>query len=194
MPKITTLFLLMLLCASATAQPEPELDILFVSQPGEVPASIVFHDVWERPLDANGDGTPDLIMVRTTPQGHLDALRAVNAATNEVLFEIQAVQTTLSPSGKDVFVFHGFVDLDGDEARDAVFASDQEVVVGRVDADDLDIWQRGFNPNGGTLDLTGLADLTGDGTHEMIIFYPDEDVVRIWINQGEIPSTLSRLQ
>ncbi len=182
MQKTLFLFLTVLLCTSAYGQ-EPFLDVLFVSQPGEYPSGLFSHSDPQRHFDANGDGTPDLIITRNNAQGDLDALRAVDVATNEILFEIPDVQGTLSLTSQNVYRFYGFADPDGDDVQDAIFASDQEVVVGAVDMD-ISEWESGFNLNGGTLDLVGVTDLTGDDAEEVIIYYPDEDVVRIFGGPG----------
>lgn len=185
MKKCLTLLLVMLLCSTAYAQPEPFLDVLFTSNPGEEPAGLFSHSDLIRNLDANGDGTADLVMTSNDAQGVLMEILVLDVATNETLFQVDDVQATLNLTGQDVFRFHGFADPDGDGVQDALFYSDREVVVGVVNDADFDIWQRGFNPNGDSMMFFyGTTAITNDGSEELVIGYRDEGVVRVWGNAG----------
>lgn len=185
MPKTLLLFLTIVLCAPVYAQPEPFLDVLFTSNPGEEPVGLFSHSDLIRNLDANGDGTADLVMTSNDAQGVLMEILVLDVATNETLFQIRDVQTTLNLSGQDFYRFHSFADPDGDGVQDALFYSDREVVVGVVNDADFDIWQRGFNPNGDSvMFFYGTTAFTNDGSEELVIGYRDEDVVRVWGNAG----------
>lgn len=185
MKKTLLLFLIVPLYTLTYAQGGVDLTLLFESQPGERPTGLFSHADHMRNLDANGDGTQDLIMTRNNAQGDLDALRVLDMTTNEILFEMEDVQTTLNLTGQDVFLFYGFADPNGDSIQDAIFASNREVVVGVVDASDFNIWLVGLNPSEGTLQLNNIVDLTGDGFEELIIVYPNEQVVRVWTGPGD---------
>ena len=173
MKKALCLALLILLYGTAHAQ---SLDLVFESPPGAGPSASLFSIIGTYiHRDANGDGTADLVLQRLDAQGRLQDLRALDGATQEVLWEMPNIPSTLSLSGQDVF-FHGFPDLLGVGTPQALFSSDTEVLT--VNLDDNSVSFRTLAP--GPSVLLGVTDVTGDAIDDLLLALTETEQVQVW--------------
>ena len=197
MKKTVFIFLLALLCGTARAQGSAPLVKIFESERGVQPAQI-FNDgtmslnATSSLLDANGDGTPDLILTRVDDDGILQAIRVVSgftgAAGPHTLWEVQDVPQMLGiTDGTDhvrPVAFFGFADFDADGKPEAIFADTLDVVLINPTDNSL-VWscsntliQMGADPN---CLLVGITDLTGDDFPDLVVKTGGvEVVVQVW--------------
>lgn len=184
--KTLLLFLTLLLCAPAYAQGNDSLFVLFLSQPGMLPARVqggTFGsqgDLARASRDANGDGTPDLILQRDDAQGNLQALRVLDGRTRAVLWEVPDVAALVVPfvdSATHTRFYH-YADPSASGTAHALFIARDEsgadVGVVLIDPRDNSLAFRTLAP------LIGATDLTGDGFEELITFLPDTEQVQVW--------------
>ncbi len=171
------LFLTLLLCAPAQAQSNDSLVVLFLSAPGtRLPVGLVLGDGNAARWDASGDGQPDLILTREDDAGDLRDILIVNPASLDTLWRVQDVPTTLGfNTGKGLELW-GFVDVNGDDQREAIFTTDTEVRAYNPDSNEL-AYMLGLNQSARFL---GAVDLTGDGYEELVVYLSDTRQVQVW--------------
>lgn len=178
MKKLLFILLLALLPGLVQAQASKNsLIVLFESQPGVRPWKLE-NVIITSLSDMNGDGGMDLLLQRDDEQGHLKDLRVLDGRTRAILWDVQDVSQTLGVASDGLGTLYGFADPDGDGEREAIFASEQALLL--------------VNPSDNTLsfswgvtdvsarELVGVADLTGDGFEEIILYLPDTRQVQVW--------------
>ena len=180
-------FLLALLCSTAQAQESDPLTLIFQSEPGERSFSLPVDVDAGQLHDANGDGTPDLILTQEDNDGNLQAIRVVDLASGNTLWEVQDVPQTLGfHIHINPFLF-GFADIDADGKREAVFTTTyppNSVVLINTSDNSVEwscasnLINMGADPN---CVLAGVTDVTGDGYPELIIDVTEPiRVVQVW--------------
>ncbi len=167
--KKTALFFFfgLLCCAQAVAQSHDDLAVLYESPPGVRPLG--FRGQWSlelRPLDADGDGVDDLIMVEEDEQGNPVAIVAIDVATGEQIVRVHVPE-------EFPVLFRGFGFFVPSRFPVAVFGD-----VGVVLVDPA------TNEHVFTLDpmnrLAGVADMNDDGLANLIIRNEQAQTVQIW--------------
>ena len=193
-PKVHTskksafIFLLALLCGTAQAQGSQSLSLIFESEPSERPLHFQRGDLPEKRLhDANGDGTPDLILAARDDDGNLHRIRVVDIASGTTLWQMKDVPQTLGivdDTDNWAPFFFGFADPDGDGVREALFGlKSGDVLLFDPDRNALEwshgsaLTQMGRDPN---CILVDVKDLTGDGFPELIIGLKETRQVQVW--------------
>ena len=178
MKKIASTFLLALLfCIPANAQIalRDSLVLLFETEPGtRSPSLSSFFTDFDNGFDANGDGKPELILIRADSiTGGVVALRVVDLTSNTTLWEVQDINMELGLDPLQVWKQLGFADPHGDGSKDAIFQSQDDLALIRVSDKSLSFYHiRG--------QAKGVVDVTGDGIEELILFLPDKRQVQVW--------------
>ncbi len=170
MKKLLIVFVFAVLSSTTFAQSNVNLIVLYESPPGERPAGF-FDDFYT--LDFDGDGWSDLTLMRENAQGNLESILVIDASHDE-LWRFQDVQTALSLTGQDVFVFEGFADPFGTGMPQALFSSSEDVLL--VDPGDNSVSFRTLAPS----ILQGFTDVTGDDIGDIILFLSDTRQVQVW--------------
>ncbi len=180
MKKTAFIFLLALLCGTAQAQGSDPLVMIYKSPPA---VSLSYAKVRVLSSDANGDGTADLILTAVNPDSTLQGIRVVDVASGNTLWEVQDITLELGLNSEQVWRLLGFVDPQGDSVKDALFVSEQDVVLINPTNNSL-VWRwgqslinMGADANGV---LVGVTDMTGDGYVEIIIYLPVTRQVELW--------------
>lgn len=178
---VFTFLLALLFCMQANAQGvipgNSDLAMIFQSDPGTQPAQGFFTD-FDNTFDANGDGTPDLILTTEDSDGNLHGIRVVDVALGTTLWEVQDVPQTLGFVDGTDFNLFGFADPDADGKPEAIFVSEQDVVLINPSDNSLS-----FSISVGLpLKMAGVTDLTGDGHPELIVWVADGagGYVQVW--------------
>jgi hypothetical protein len=183
MKKTLLLLPALLFCLQANAQINENLIPIFTSDPGVRPSAI-FTDGFESGnvsrLDFDGDNKPELVLTNEDSDGILQGILVLNAALLDTLWRVQDVQGLLTDDGTLV-LFHGFADPDANGTREAIFTSDNEVIlIDPRDPKEVN-WRSSFNIGfPPTLRLIGIADMTDDGFEEIVVFLPEERQVIVF--------------
>lgn len=153
---------------------ENNLAIIWQSQPGVEPSGYWLDDfasLSEDRLDADGDGHADLILTRRDENGALEAVRVVDASTGQALVDWLLEQAGVVVTESTRFL--GFTDPDGNGERDGIFLTGQDVFL--LNSVDDSILFQSTAPD----ELRGIADLTGDGIEEIILYDPQQQIVTV---------------
>ena len=186
MKKTAFIFLLVLLfCTPANAQGiDTVLVKIFESEPG-TRLSAIFTDGFESGdtslLDADGNGTPDLILMREDNDGILQDLRVVDLVSGTTLWQVQDVPQTLGVIDSLNIAFYGFANVVGGVEPEAIFPSEQDVLLINL-SDNSPAWSyaSAVRDTSTAISLVGVADLTGDDFPELILYLPETQQVQVW--------------
>ena len=184
----TCLFAL-LFCAQANAQSN-NLTLLYESPEGTRPAQLVcsgcvgasdlaFGAVTRS--DADGNGTPDLILHREDEQGHLMGILVIDAQTQQVIWDVPDVHETLGMSDIYPVSFFGFADPFGSGVPHALFHNEQDLRFFSPNNTELIVkWSWRETQSGGSVHLISVGDVTGDDIGDIILFLSDTRQVQVW--------------
>ncbi len=181
-----------LLYESQASAQSNSLVLLYQSPEGDGPAPSYFDEFSINDLDgcggrfdADGDGTPDLILQRDDDQGNLQDLRVIDAPTGEIVWEMQNVQHTLGYIDTGLIrygfaKFYGFAKVFGDDEPEAIFISEMDVLVFDPSDNSLE-WSWGeTNDTSQKVRLLAVCDFTDDGYEELLIFLLQTKQVQVW--------------
>ncbi len=181
MKKLLFVFALILLSTPCYAQGDGNLTILYESPQGfGIPAmldsaTVVFRDR----NDPNGDGLPDLTMLREDASGTPVEVVTYDVVNRRKIWSLP-VSTIVEALGTDQFRFLGFFSFSTDP--NAVWALFRAPNGGTFMVDGVEITdkRRAINPIVLPAQRLATLDLNGDGAMELIIQNSETRTVQVW--------------
>lgn len=167
---------------TAEKSPTPGLSLLWQSPQDFLVASARAR-LREAPdptsLDANGDGTPELVLVRDDPQGQPGQIEIRDGQSNTLLatFDAAAVAAVV---GEDCAPFRGFVAFDDTDGKEAVFACQGALVIA------FDGTERFATT--AEQRFAGLLDASRDGRADVVVLDAGLRAMQIYGWIGEVTS------